>query len=75
MESELMRTRPDREIVSNSHPQQLTISQLTPGDFVTTFRRIRFSQPDADADEIIQILADEVKQRDVGRQRRIGFEA
>jgi transitional endoplasmic reticulum ATPase len=64
---------PDAELTSRSIDALTSIRELTPGDFVTAFRRIRFSQPDAHADEIIQMLADEVQQRDVGRQRRIGF--
>ena len=64
---------PDVEITDRATDALESIPELTPGDFVTAYRRTRFSNPDADANEIIRILGEEVQQRDLGRQRRIGF--
>ena len=64
---------PNVELTDRSTEALTSIRDLTPGDFVTASRRVRFSRSDTGADEVIQILADEVKQRDIGRQRRIGF--
>ena len=64
---------PNVELTDRTTDALASIPELTPGDFVTAFRRIRFSHLEADADGIIRIIADEVQQRDIGRQRRIGF--
>lgn len=64
---------PNVELTGRTAEALASIPELTPGDIVAAFRRTRFSDPDADANEIIRILGEEVQQRDIGRQRRIGF--
>ena len=64
---------PNVKLSSRSSDTLTSINELTPGDFVTVFRRLQFSQPDTGADEIIPMLIEEVQHRDIGRQSRIGF--